>query len=175
MVGALRREFGSVLASLPTETHILGMARQSEAQMWEAFRVLDKQRQELTKLLDRLVDREADACKRADLIDMRGIRLTKKYRRLLQDEAEAEEWVADVESLGVDTPEERKRESDARQALEAIRRDIHQLSAKASALDEKRWRWRYREHKAEEEQYGLEENIDQLKADLERVLAEGGD
>ena len=59
--------------------------------------------------------------------------------------------------------------------MEAIRRDIHQLSARASALDEKRWRWRYREHKAEEEQYGLEESIDQLKVDLERVLAEGGD
>ena len=57
MVIALRREFGSVLASLPTETHILEMARQSETRMWEAFRVLDKRRQELTKLLDKLVDR----------------------------------------------------------------------------------------------------------------------
>ena len=89
------------------------MARQSEAQMWEAFRVLDRQRQKLTMLRDGLVDREADACKRADLIDMRVFRLTKKYKRPLQDEAEAEEWVADVESLGVDTSGERKRESDA--------------------------------------------------------------
>ena len=175
MVIALRRDFGSVLASLPTETHILEMARQSETRMWEAFRVLDKRRQELTKLLDKLVDREADACERADRIDMRVIRLTKKYRRLLQDKEEAEEWVADVENLGVDTPEERKRERNARQSLEAIRREIHQLSARASALDEKRWRWRYREHKAEEEQYKLEENIERLKVDLEAVLAEGGD
>ena len=75
----------------------------------------------------------------------------------------------------MDTPRERKRESDARQALEAIRRDIHQLSTRASALDEKRWLWRYREHESEEGQYGLEESIDQLKVDLERGLAEGGD
>ena len=59
--------------------------------------------------------------------------------------------------------------------MEAIRREIRQLSVKASALDEKRWRWRFREHKAEEEQYELEDSIDKLKAALERVLAEGGD
>ena len=138
--------------------------------MWEAFRALDRQRQELNKRLDRL-----DACKRADLIDMRVIHLTIKYKRLVQDEEEAEEWVADVESLGVDSPGERKRENDARQALEAIRRDIRQLSAKASALDDKRWRWRFREHKAAEEQYELEDCIDKLKVALERVLVEGGD
>ena len=90
--------------------------------MWEAFRVLDEQIQMLTMLRDGLVDREADACKLADLIDLRVIRLTKKYKRLLQDEAEAEEWVADVESLGIDTPRERKRESNAREALETIER-----------------------------------------------------
>jgi hypothetical protein len=38
-----------------------------------------------------------------------------------------------------------------------------------------RWCWRYREHKAEEEQYELEDNIERLKGDLEAVLAEGGD
>ena len=164
-----------MLASFPTETHGLEMARRSEAQMWEKFRVLDRRSQLPTMLRDGLVDREADTCKLADLIDLRVIRLTNKYKRLLQDEAEAEEWVSDVESLGVDTPRERKRESDARQALEAIRRDIQQLSARASALDEKRWLWRYREHEFEDGQYGLEESIDQLKVDLERVLAEGGD
>jgi hypothetical protein len=89
-------------------------------------------------LLDKLVDREADACENTDRIDMRVIRLTRKYGRLLQDKEEAEEWIADVENLGVDTPEERKRERErnARQALEAIMREIHQLSARASALDE---------------------------------------
>ena len=59
--------------------------------------------------------------------------------------------------------------------MEAIRREIRQLSVKASALDEKRWRWRFEEHKAEEEQYELGDRIDKLKAALERVLAEGGD
>ena len=88
---------------------------------------------------------------------------------------QAEKCVAYAESLGVDTPGERKRETDARRALGAIRWDIHQLSAKASALDEKRWRWRYRELKAEEGQYGLGDSMDPLKVGLERVLAEGGD
>ena len=54
-------------------------------------------------------------------------------------------------------------------------REIRQLSARASALDEKRWRWRYEEHKAEDEQYKIEENIERLKADLEAVLAGGSD
>ena len=163
------------MVSVLTETHGLGMARRSEKQMWEAFRVLDEQIQMLTMLRDSLVDREADTCKLADLIDMRVIRLTKKYKRLLQDEAEAEEWVADVESLGIDTPRERKRESNAREALVTIRKEIHQLSARARALDEKRWLWRQKEHHFEEGQYGLEESIDQLKVDLERVLSEGAD
>ena len=76
--------------------------------MWEEFRELDRQRQELNRRLDRLVDREADACERADLIDTRVFRLTRKYKRLLQDEEETEEWVAEVESLGTDTPGKRK-------------------------------------------------------------------
>jgi hypothetical protein len=38
-------------------------------------------------------------------------------------------------------------------------REIRQLSARACALDEKRWRWRLEEHKAEDRQYELEENM----------------
>jgi chromosome segregation ATPase len=143
--------------------------------MWDEFRALDTRRQELTKLLDKLEDREADSCERADRIDRKLFRLTKKYGRLLQDKEETEEWVAEVENLGGETPEERKRKRNARQALEAIMREIHQLSARASALDEKRWRWRYEEHKAEDGQYEIGENIERLKADLEAVLAGGGD
>ena len=175
LVTALRRDFGPVLASLPTETHIREMARQSETRMWDEFRALDTRRQELTKLLDKLEDREADSCERADRIDRKVFRLTRKYGRLLQDKEETEEWVAEVENLGGETPEERKRKRNARQALEAIMREIHQLSARASALDEKRWRWRYEEHKAEDGQYEIGENIERLKADLEAVLAGGGD
>ena len=83
--------------------------------------------------------------------------------------------VADVESLGVDTPKEKKREIDAREALAVTQREIRQLSARARALDEKRWLWRQKEHQFEEGQYGLEESIDQLKEDMERVLSEGAD
>ena len=113
-----------MLAPLLTEAHERGMARRSEGQMWEAFRVLDEQIQMLSMLRAGLVEREADACALADLINLRVIRLTKKYRRLLQDETEAEEWVADVKRLGVDTPRERKRENDAQMALQTIRKEI---------------------------------------------------
>ena len=174
VVGARGGKF-SVLVSVLTEAHGLGMARRSEKEMWKTFRVLDEQMQMLSLHRDSLEDREAGACQLADLIDMRVIHLTKKYKRLLQDEDEAEGWVADVESLGVKTPREKKRESNAREALAAIRKEIRQLSARAHALDEKRWLWRQKEHQFEEGQYVLEESIDQLKEDMERVLSEGAD
>ena len=94
--------------------------------MWAEFRELDRQRQELSIRLDKL--------------DKKVFRLTRKYKRLLQDEEETEEWVAEVEILGTDSTGKSQRENNARQALEAIRREIRQLSVKASALDEKRWR-----------------------------------
>ena len=143
--------------------------------MWEVFRVLDEQIQSLSGLRECLVEREADACAAADRIDQRVIRLTKKYKRLLQDRTEAEEWVADVALLGVDTLREKKRENDAQMVLQTIRKEIIQLTVRVRALDEKRWLWRYREHSCEDGQYELEESIDQLKMDLERVLSEGCD
>ena len=54
-------------------------------------------------------------------------------------------------------------------------REIRQLSARACALDEKRWRWRSEELKAEDGQYKLEENIERLRAELEAILARGCD
>ena len=91
--------------------------------MWEAFRVLDEQIQSLSGLWECLVEREADACAAADCIDQRVIQLTKKYKRLLQDKTEAEEWVADVALLGVDTLREKKRENDAQMVV--IKRNWH--------------------------------------------------
>ena len=48
------------------------------------------------------------------------------------------------------------------------------MRVRARALDDERWLHRYREHFSEEGQYELEGAIDQLKADLESILTEGG-
>ena len=81
--------------------------------MWEAFRELDQKIQSFTKLRDRLVEQEADACAAADRLDRRVYSLNRKYDRLKEERTEAEEWVAGVALLGVDTPRERARESHA--------------------------------------------------------------
>jgi hypothetical protein len=68
--------------------------------MWDEFRALDNRRQELTTLLEEMEEREAVACERADRIERKVFRLTRKYGRLLQDKEETEEWIAEVENLG---------------------------------------------------------------------------
>ena len=141
--------------------------------MWEAYRELDEKIQSLSELRKSLVEREADACAAADRLDLQVHRLTRKYRRLRKDRSEAEEWVADVALLGVDTLRERKRENDAHMMLQSIHKEIVQLCVRARALDDKRWLWRYREHYCEDGQYELEETIDRLKVDLESLLSEG--
>ena len=150
-----------------------GMARRSEAEMWEAFRELDRKIQSFTELRDRLVEQEADACAAADRLDRCVYSLNRKYDRLREERTEAEEWVADVALLGVDTPRERARESHAQRMLRTIHDDIVKLCVRAGALDDRRWLLRYREHCFENGQYELEGVIDQLKIDLENILSEG--
>ena len=168
------REFGSILASLFASVVGRDMARRSEVEMWTAFRALDQKIQSFTELRDHLVELEADACATADRLDLRVHGFTRRYERLLEDRVEAEEWVADVALLGVDTQRERERESNAQMMLETIRREITELCVRARALDDERWLHRYREHFSEERQYEIEDVIDQLKIDLEIILAEGG-
>ena len=143
--------------------------------MWDEFRTLDTRRQELVTLLEEMEEREAIACEKADRIENKVFRLTRKYGRLVQDKEETEEWIAEVENLDGGTPEERRRKTNAREALEAIMREIRQLSARACALDEERWHWRAEELKAEDGQGELEEGIERLRAELEAVLARGCD
>ena len=150
-----------------------GMACRSEAEMWRAFRELDRKIQSFTELRDSLVEQEADACAAADRLDRRVYSLNRKYRRLRKDRIEAEEWVADVALLGVDTQRERERESNAQKMLQTIHTEIVELCVRARALDNKRWLHRYREHYCENGQYELESAIDQLKVDLESILSEG--
>ena len=169
----LGREFGSILAPLFVRVVGRGMARRSEAEMWVAFRELDQKIQSFTELRDRLVEQEADACAAADRLDLRVYSLTRKYEHLREERIEAEEWVADVALLGVDTQRERERENNAQMMLQTIRKEYVELCVRARALDDKRWLHRYREHYCEDCQYELENTIDRLKVDLESILSEG--
>ena len=119
------------------------------------------------------MEQEADACAAADRLDRRVYSLTRKYEHLREERIEAEEWVADVALLGVDTQRERERESNAQTMLQTIRKEIVELCVRARALDDKRWLYRYREHYCEDGQYELESTIDRLKVDLEGILSEG--
>ena len=169
----LGREFESILAPLVVRVVGRGMARRSEAEMWVAFRELDQKIRSFSELRGCLVEQEADACAAADRIDLRVFSLNRKYDRLMRERTEAEEWVADVALLGVDTQRERERESNALKMLQTIHEDIVKLCVRARALDDKRWLYRYREHYCENGQYELESTIDRLKADLESILYEG--
>ena len=169
----LGREFESILAPLVVRVVGRGMARRSEAEMWVAFRELDQKIRSFSELRGCLVEQEADACAAADRLDLRVFSLNRKYDRLMKERTEAEEWVADVALLGVDTQRERERESNALKMLQTIHKEIVKLCVRARALDDKRWLYRYREHYCEDGQYELENTIDRLKADLESILYEG--
>ena len=101
----LGREFESILAPLVVRVVGRGMARRSEAEMWVAFRELDQKIRSFSELRGCLVEQEADACAAADRLDLRVFSLNRKYDRLMKERTEAEEWVADVALLGVDTHE----------------------------------------------------------------------
>ena len=138
--------------------------------MWAAFRELDRKIRSLSEVRDYLVEQEADACEAADRLDLRVHSLTRKYERL---RTEAEQWVADIAREGVSSLRDRGRENNAQMMLQTIRKEIRQLCVRARTLDDKRWLFRYNEHYCEDGQYELEDTIDRLKADLEKILSEG--
>ena len=125
--------------------------------MWDEFRTIDTRRQELVTLLEEMEEREAIACEKADRVEKKVFRLTRKYGRLVQ---EKEEWMAEVKNLAGGIPEERRRKTNAREALEAIMNEIRQLAARTCELDKERWHWRAEELKAEDGQGELEEGIE---------------
>ena len=138
--------------------------------MWAAFRELDRKIRSLSEVRDYLVEQEADACEAADRLDLRVHSLTRKYERL---RTEAEQWVADIAREGVSSLRDRGRENNAQMMLQTIRKEIRQLCVRARTLDDKRWLFRYNEHYCEDGQYELEDTIDRLKADLEKILSQG--
>ena len=146
------------------------MAHRSEEEMWTAFRELDRKIRSLSEVRDYLVEQEADACEAADRLDLKVHSLTRKYERL---RTEAEQWVADIAREGVSSLRDRGRENNAQMMLQTIRKEIRQLCVRARTLDDKRWLFRYNEHYCEDGQYELEDTIDRLKADVEKILSEG--
>ena len=138
--------------------------------MWAAFRELDRKIRSLSEVRDYLVEQEADACEAADRLDLRVHSLTRKYERL---RTEAEQWVADIAREGVSSLRDRGRENNAQMMLQTIRKEIRQLCVRARTLDDKRWLFRYNEHYCEDGQYELEDTIDRLKADVEKILSQG--
>ena len=171
--GLPERECGSIEIQLLVRALGRDMAHRSEAEMWAAFRELDRKIRSLSEIRDYLVEQEAEACAAADRIDLRVYSLTRKYERLREERIEAEEWVADVARLGVSSLRERGRENNAQMMLQTIRKEIIELCGRARALDDKRWLYRYSEHYCEDGQYELEDTIDRLKADLESILSQG--
>ena len=138
--------------------------------MWAAFRELDRKIRSLSKVRDYLVEQEADACEAADRLDLRVHSLTRKYERL---RTEAEQWVADIAREGLSSLRNKGGENNAQMMLQTVREEIRQLCVRARKLDDKRWLFRYNEHYCEDGQYELEDTIDRLKADVEKILSEG--
>ena len=138
--------------------------------MWAAFRELDRKIRSLSEVRDYLVEQEADACEAADRLDLRVHSLTRKYERL---RTEAEQWVADIAREGLSSLRNKGGENNAQMMLQTVREEIRQLCVRARKLDDKRWLFRYNEHYCEDGQYELEDTIDRLKADVEKILSQG--
>ena len=164
------REFGSIEIQLLVRALGRDMAHRSEAEMWAAFRELDRKIRSLSEVRDYLVEQEADACEAADRLDLRVHSLTRKYERL---RTEAEQWVADIAREGLSSLRNKGGEDNAQRMLQTVREEIRQLCVRARKLDDKRWLFRYNEHYCEDAQYELEDKIDRMKADLEKILAQG--
>ena len=116
------------------------------------------------------MEQEADACEAADRLDLKVFSLTRKYERL---RTEAEQWVADIAREGLSSLRNKGGEDNAQRMLQTVREEIRQLCVRARKLDDKRWLFRYNEHYCEDGQYELEDTIDRMKADLEKILAQG--
>ena len=164
------RECGAIGIQLRVRALDRDMAHRSEEEMWTAFRELDRKIRSLSEVRDYLVEQEADACEAADRLELKVHSLTRKYERL---RTEAEQWVADIAREGLSSLRNKGGENNAQMMLQTVREEIRQLCVRARTLDDKRWLFRYNEHYCEDGQYELEDTIDRLKADLEKILSQG--
>ena len=149
------------------------MAGRSEAEMWTAFRELDRKICTLSELRGYLVVQEGVANAAADRVDHRVYSLGRQFDRLMDDRTEAEAWLTDIVRGGVSSLRNTERADNARRMLQLIHRETLAIRERAKALDDRRWLFRFSEHYCESGQYSLEETIERLQFDLENIMSQG--
>ena len=149
------------------------MAGRSEAEMWTAFRELDRKIRSLSELRGYLEVQEGVANAAADRVDQRVYSLGRKFNRLMDDRTEAEAWLTDIVRGGVSSLRDTERADNARRMLQLINREVLAICERARALDDRRWLFRFSEHYCESGQYSLEETIERLQSDLENIMSQG--
>ena len=149
------------------------MAGRSEAEMWTAFRELDRKIRSLSELRGYLVEQEAVANAAADCVDHRVLSLRRQFDRVMDDRTEAEAWLTDIVRGGVSSLRDTERADNARRMLQLINREVLAICERARALDDRRWLFRFSEHYCESGQYSLEETIEWLRSDLENIVFQG--
>ena len=149
------------------------MAGRSEAEMWTAFRELDRKIRSLSELRGYLEVQEGVANAAADRVDQRVYSLGRKFDRLMDDRTEVEAWLTDIVRGGVSSLRDTERADNARRMLQLINREVLAICERARALDDRRWLFRFSEHYCESGQYSLEETIERLQADLENIVFQG--
>ena len=148
------------------------MAGRSEAEMWTAFRELDRKIRSLSELRGYLVVQEGVANAAADRVDHRVYSLGRQFDRLMDDRTEAEAWLTDIVRGGVSSLRDTERADNARRILQLINREVLAICERARALDDRRWLFRFSEHYCESGQYSLEETIERLQSDLEKIMSQ---
>ena len=141
--------------------------------MWSAFRELDRKIRSLSELRGYLVQQEAVANSAADRVEHRVISLRRQFDRLVDDRTEAEAWLSDIVRGGVSDLRAVEQANNARKMLQLIHQEALAICSRAKALDERRSLFRFSEHYCETGQYSLEETIEQLKTDMENIIAAG--
>ena len=89
------------------------MAGRSEAEMWTAFRELDRKIRSLSELRGYLVVQEGVANAAADQVDHRVYSLGRQFDRLMDDRTEAEAWLTDIVRGGLSSLRNMERAEDA--------------------------------------------------------------
>ena len=142
------------------------MAGRSEAEMWTAFRELDRKIRSLSELRGYLEVQEGVANAAADRVDQRVYSLGRKFDRLMDDRTEAEAWLTDIVRGGVSSLRDTERADNARRMLQLINREVLAICERARALDDRRWLFRFSEHYCEEP-------IERLQSNLENIVFQG--
>ena len=109
------------------------MARRSEAEMWTAFRELDRKIRSLSELRGYLEVQEGVANAAADRVDHRVYSLGRQFDRLMDDRTEEEAWLTDIVRGGVSSLRNTERADNARRMLQLINKEVLAICERARA------------------------------------------